>query len=245
MKMSRRLLPTPRATDADKGGRGELLQQVKTGSPRKPPQSDQLTLSLPDSRVRTLALPGKAKALKASGQDYGRSSPVLLARYDRDTRSWRTSQTSLVETEAGGFSEFLETWPRSGMTVNGIAYQLPPLVPLTAGTGFGLFATPQAHEGGAVNPENPDFSWEGTYWRRADGTKKQTRLTDQVKMWPTPTQRDFKSDRSSPEWRESRMAETRGKTLPFVVGGTLNPMWVEWLMGYPIGWTDLGDSETP
>ena len=23
--------------------------------------------------------------------------------------------------------------------------------------------------------------------------------------------------------------------------GTLNPMWVEWLMGYPIGWTDLKD----
>ena len=25
------------------------------------------------------------------------------------------------------------------------------------------------------------------------------------------------------------------------VGGTLNPMWVEWLMGYPPGWTDLED----
>jgi len=28
-------------------------------------------------------------------------------------------------------------------------------------------------------------------------------------------------------------------------GGQLNPMWVEWLMGFPIGWTDLKDSETP
>lgn len=27
--------------------------------------------------------------------------------------------------------------------------------------------------------------------------------------------------------------------------GQLNPPWVEWLMGFPIGWTDLGDSETP
>jgi hypothetical protein len=26
---------------------------------------------------------------------------------------------------------------------------------------------------------------------------------------------------------------------------TLNPAWVEWLMGFPIGWTDLEDSETP
>jgi hypothetical protein len=28
-------------------------------------------------------------------------------------------------------------------------------------------------------------------------------------------------------------------------GGSLNPTWVEWLMGYPLGWTDLNASETP
>jgi DNA (cytosine-5)-methyltransferase 1 len=27
--------------------------------------------------------------------------------------------------------------------------------------------------------------------------------------------------------------------------GQMNPQWVEWLMGYPIGWTDCEDSETP
>lgn len=27
--------------------------------------------------------------------------------------------------------------------------------------------------------------------------------------------------------------------------GLLNPSWVDWLMGYPAGWTDLGASETP
>ena len=27
--------------------------------------------------------------------------------------------------------------------------------------------------------------------------------------------------------------------------GSLNPYWVEWLMGYPLGWTVLKDSETP
>jgi DNA (cytosine-5)-methyltransferase 1 len=27
-------------------------------------------------------------------------------------------------------------------------------------------------------------------------------------------------------------------------GGKLNPMWVEWLMGFPPGWTDLEDLET-
>jgi hypothetical protein len=26
-------------------------------------------------------------------------------------------------------------------------------------------------------------------------------------------------------------------------GGQLNPTWVEWLMGYPLGWTDSSASE--
>ena len=33
--------------------------------------------------------------------------------------------------------------------------------------------------------------------------------------------------------------------LCHLVGGSLNPTWVEWLMGYPAGWTDLDASETP
>jgi len=30
-----------------------------------------------------------------------------------------------------------------------------------------------------------------------------------------------------------------------VVSGSLNPMWLEWLMGFPLGWTALEDSATP
>ena len=44
---------------------------------------------------------------------------------------------------------------------------------------------------------------------------------------------------------------SNGKTSGFTMavkekkgGGTLNPTWVEWLMGYPTGWTDLSPSET-
>jgi hypothetical protein len=29
-----------------------------------------------------------------------------------------------------------------------------------------------------------------------------------------------------------------------VIGGSLNPTWVEWLMGWPLGWTDLKQSGT-
>lgn len=36
-----------------------------------------------------------------------------------------------------------------------------------------------------------------------------------------------------------------GETQITLLGGPSNPTWVEWLMGFPEGWTDVGDSETP
>jgi len=38
--------------------------------------------------------------------------------------------------------------------------------------------------------------------------------------------------------------EQKSHQLNALVGGKLNPQWVEWLMGWPIGWTDLGHVET-
>ena len=55
-------------------------------------------------------------------------------------------------------------------------------------------------------------------------------LNEVVKMWPTPNQRDYKGSPS---------AKHEAYSLPREVGGQLNPTWVEWLMGLPIGWTCL------
>ena len=67
-------------------------------------------------------------------------------------------------------------------------------------------------------------------------------------MWPTPTTRDYKGGRKP----ETLAASGRGEmnTLNDAVTvrdqyGSLNPTWVEWLMGYEVGWTDLGASEMP
>jgi hypothetical protein len=70
-------------------------------------------------------------------------------------------------------------------------------------------------------------------------------------LWPTPAARDWKSEKRLPEGLAKRMADARGYTLPTQVmiidgaDGALNPAWVEWLMGFPAGWTDLDHSETP
>ena len=79
------------------------------------------------------------------------------------------------------------------------------------------------------------------YTPRKDATlTRSVLLSQQVAMLPTPTARDWKSpDLNSESKRFSQKTE-----LNSTVGGQLNPTWVEWLMGFPSGWTDLDASET-
>lgn len=48
---------------------------------------------------------------------------------------------------------------------------------------------------------------------------------------PTPTVQDAKNNAAP--------SQAERNALNVTVGGPLNPDWVEWLMGWPIGWTDL------
>jgi hypothetical protein len=84
-------------------------------------------LSAEGSPAKTLASLESVLEWQASGRDSGPNTPELLAKYDRDTSSWRTSQLCL-DLEWALFSE---TWPRSGTMRNGIAFLLPTLVPIT------------------------------------------------------------------------------------------------------------------
>ena len=90
-------------------------------------------------------------------------------------------------------------------------------------------------------------------------------LCSAVKLWPTPVVTDSFGSRNKTAARRLGAASKHhaGTTLTdalvesgdlalvdtpkgnAVVGGALNPTWVEWLMGFPLGWTDLNVSETP
>ena len=62
------------------------------------------------------------------------------------------------------------------------------------------------------------------------------RLRNQVRMWPTMTAQDASGHRGT---YPKTKTHNPGTTLPTAIGGQLNPTWVEWLMGWPLGWTDL------
>lgn len=54
---------------------------------------------------------------------------------------------------------------------------------------------------------------------------------------PTPCARDYKDNGKSPA-----ELKRNTKTLATHAGGKLNPTWIEWLMGYRTGWTELNVS---
>lgn len=232
--------------------------------------SDQWTLFAEGSLARTSPPQDVEKASKVPARDYGASTPVLLARYDPDTSLWRTSQHSLE----GGLTEFSETFPRSGTMRSGTAYRLPPLVRLTAGTGFGLLPThsiptPTASDhierkptrqdkaakfnpetGKAVSldrfvamyPTPTDVSKGGGSSRSGDRINETPTLQGMARkgQWPTPTSRD---------WKDGTAESCKNVSVNGLLGraihdedqprGSLNPIFVEWLMGFPLGFTDL------
>jgi hypothetical protein len=61
-------------------------------------------------------------------------------------------------------------------------------------------------------------------------------LAGAVMRWATPVARDHRTPALS---RVERTGSSQGDPLNTQVGGMLNPVWVEWLMGWPLGWTDL------
>jgi hypothetical protein len=41
-------------------------------------------------------------------------------------------------------------------------------------------------------------------------------------------------------YNKTGASKNSGDGLAATAGGSLNPDWVEWLMGFPVGWTDIG-----
>jgi hypothetical protein len=68
------------------------------------------------------------------------------------------------------------------------------------------------------------------------------------RLWPTPTTRDYKGGRKPDTLQASGRGATNSLNDALTCRGqhgSLNPTWVEWLMGFPEGWTDLKPSEMP
>ena len=87
-----------------------------------------------------------------------------------------------------------------------------------------FFPTPTKFDATCGDLEGKEFT----------GTRHAMKLIQASKLYATPQARDYRTGDIK------RFADPkRSQNLNDQIGGQLNPTWVEWLMGFPIGWTDL------
>jgi len=111
-----------------------------------------------------------------------------------------------------------------------------------------MWPTPSACPRGAhTGARSGAVSEDGKTRTSANGTRWGATLQTAVRMWPTPSANEDAA--GTPNGNMQKMLgnhpEIRGTTPEEWQRGSLNPTWVEWLMGYPIGHTDLRDWVTP
>jgi len=196
--------------------------------------------------VKTSAQLAKAQESTVSEADSGRTWQGSFAKYDHDMSLWKTAQCSLL----GDSEEFSETWPRWGSMLNGELLERQISELRTNGIEFGLWPTPCSsdHSNRQIS-DSIHISRTGLPKHiAANGMKSQMRLSQAVKMFPTPNASD--ANKWSNQTLQERLEKKQQVRLNTAVapeggkGGLLNPNWVEWLMGWPIGWTDLRPLET-
>ena len=211
------------------------------------PGDRQLMLFQVDFPAKTSVQQVKVKDLAENVLDFGSRCSELLERLGLVLSSRKTLRTS-VPVDLAPSSKDLAAW---GMTSDGACWELGTSVRLTNGIESGsLLATPTAK----ANQLAPSMQkWQGCRnWLLPTPTANQTWKSNQggragkvgkirqtlsgmaeSGMWPTPAAHNAK-DCGSPS-----QGKRHTPSLPYMVGGPLNPNWVEWLMGWPIGWTDL------
>ena len=189
----------------------------------------QSTLFAEDFPASLSVLPGSEEAKKmtvTSGLNisglYKKSDPVgLLAKMLLASSIWASTKCFL-------------TWKVKTTPAKRLLFQLVPSTPRTEEIESGFWQTPSAGDGGTPRTQ-----------KYIDGGF-QIHLSTQVAtptLWPTPRASEWKGvgpigskshqHRLAKGYLDAGVQEVNGAT------GQLNPNWVEWLMGFPPGWTDI------
>ena len=217
---------------------------------------EQLTLSAAASPASLGVKPGSKEVQKMTETSGQRWLPLLKS-YNLSGSLARTC-ADLLSSQWGSSAAYL-TWKASAIKPFHLLFQLAPSMPRTDGIGSGLLHTPtsKANQMSPLMKERDPGSWWPTPVSSQRGGRSKASITrgggptlqDQVKLWPTPTASDHKG--SGPTVIRKDGKNRLNDRLDYATeqrepsGGQLNPTWVEWLMGFPEGWTDLKPSEMP
>jgi len=198
---------------------------------------EQLTLSLGDSHVSPSALPVNVRAKKMIDTS-GRKCLELLKKLNLPGLLART----LLASSEWYSNKYYLTWKTRVITPKHLSFQLALSGRCTNETDFGLWLTPTASDG-KMSKKKTDSCYvtkSGTVRLiNKKGLSSNAGLSNMVQFYPTPTAQDAKNLTLPPSQKDRDSIP--GMLLKEGITGKLNPEWVEWLMGYPIGWTELKD----
>lgn len=216
----------------------------------KKPDYEQLTLFPVDSLASHSLLPGSSEAKKMTDTSGRKCSELsescgLLGCLERmllESQAWRSTLCFL-------------TWKTKATKRGRLWFQLAVSVPHTEDTGLPLsgvrmWTTPCAADargtsgGGNCRSLRTDLKGqpnpEWVEWMM--GYQKHF-----TKLLPTVTASDsrgaVKSRFAGGGHYRHNLSELLELT-PWGINGRMNPEWIEWFMGYPIGWTESNVSET-
>ena len=189
-----------------------------------------LMLFAGDTPASLSPLPGTEEARKMTVIS-GRKCSALL----KNANLSGSLAKMLLDTSLWGSTECYLTWRAKATPRNRLLFQLLPSMRRTGETAFGLLPTMTA-----TNANGRTYQYS-----RREKTKPVLSLAGVAKLWPTPTASQEAKNATLPVSQINR-DNLAGALLRAGEkrGGQLNPEWVEWLMGYPEGWTDLDHSET-
>lgn len=240
----------------------------------EPRGGDEWTLFPLASPASPSPSPGNGRPTRTNATS-GPKPSVCYARWDPSGRCWRTFQASLLTPTSEPLSESFPRrgmtvrgtlWvpPMSEHPTEGIdsgSFADAEMWPTTRTTGLdggsnsraaakarGKWVTPSAMDAKPFRGGELFQTATGSIRHRMpDGRTSNRGLEAQVR-WPTPTTRDHK-DGSAKSCRNVPVNGLLGRAIhggqetpPM---GSLNPAWVEWLMGFPREWTASRDSATP
>jgi hypothetical protein len=215
--------------------------------------------SLAASRAKTLAQRVKVQDSTASEAASGWKWHESSVKFDPASRSWKTRQCSLL----GDLESFSGTWPRWGMMRDGECWEQSTPALRTSETESGLSQVPTPRVTNHQKNSRDKYVSLGAWVKlwptpnasdnrpraTAASTERRRKLGKQISLeaavkYPTPKSRDWKDTGTVPPSRvldpgKDTLGQHVARTEP---GGSLNPTWVEWLMGWPLGWTDSAQS---
>lgn len=207
--------------------------------------------SLPAASPASPSVLPESKPEQTTRETCGLPPSDAFAWYDPATASLRTFQASLIADISPPSSV---TLPKAGLMSGGVCYRRLSWERRIGEIGSGWWQsaipTPTKEDAGRSGSregwEKYKSGWQTSQWRLRNWAHAFPTPADPTTgggarrgLWPTPTQRDWRSGKASEKThaRNSRpLSEQIGHQEN---GGQLNPDWVAWLMGWPIGWEDL------